>query len=344
VRRQLGYLVVLLALVPLAQCGGGGSEREQARGGALPVDEAYQIAEEKFQAAQTDQEKAALAREFLESYPESEHTASILGAFIYYQGEALDDPERALALAESTLTRVQDPELAFSIRRQLLGLYGTLGRKEPLQETVAAMQAFRELSFSDHLDVMEAADDAALWDLALAHARQALTLATAEQYQQDYAEREISPQQAERAARIRRATARAHEGWALYHLGRTDEALAAFAAGEPDTVSNYVGVPESPLFIFWGQVLLAEGQHAEAMQRLAADAVMGGDPTAGKALAKAYADINGGDEGYDDFLWQERQRLARRVGGFQLQTFAGEPFDLSSQQGKVILLAFWFPT
>ena len=53
---------------------------------------------------------------------------------------------------------------------------------------------------------------------------------------------------------------------------------------------------------------------------------------------------NGSDEGYEEYLWSTRERFARPAADFSLVDYEGNTLELSSTRGKVVMLAFWFPT
>ena len=63
------------------------------------------------------------------------------------------------------------------------------------------------------------------------------------------------------------------------------------------------------------------------------------------SLEEAYVAVNGSSDGLDEWLWTERQRLARTIDDFTLTDYDGVSHDFSAlSDGKVTLLAFWFPT
>ena len=138
----------------------------------------------------------------------------------------------------------------------------------------------------------------------------------------------------------------AYDGWALYNLGDTGLAFDRFAAADEAKSLTYLGVPNTPLYEFWGRAALGEGQHDSAIELLGAETLFGEDGSGAKPyLREAYAAKNGGEEGFDEFLWATRSELATSVDDFELADYEGNPVSLSGVgDGKVMLLAFWFPT
>ena len=110
------------------------------------------------------------------------------------------------------------------------------------------------------------------------------------------------------------------------------------------TTANFVGVPHTPLNLYAGEAALRQGDLSRAEELLAPDAVMAGDDTALAALRRTYVQRTGSESGFDEYLWATRLKLARPAADFTLPSYGGEAVTLASRQGKVLLLAFWFPT
>jgi hypothetical protein len=109
---------------------------------------------------------------------------------------------------------------------------------------------------------------------------------------------------------------------------------------------SYLGVPNTPLYSFWGRAALAEGDFDRAVELLGAETLFGQNGArADVYLREAYAAKNGGDEGFEEFLWATRNDLAKTVDDFTLLDYNGNEVRLAdTSAGKVTLLAFWFPT
>jgi hypothetical protein len=309
----------------------------------VSVDDAFDTLREAYNAAESAEEKVTLASDFLAVHPDSEYTGRLLSTVAYYQGHEMEDMEGALATVTGVLQRIVDPEVKFDGLKVLVEMYGEAGRPQELESTVTELQNLGELRFSDHLEVMEAATDAEAWNLVVEHAQAGLQQADAATFRADYPDEEYSDEDAEKAASKRRALAQAYTGWGSANQGQVDEALTAFAAGEPDATFNYVGVPETPLYRFWGLTAARAGDHERALELLARDAVIGGDETALGAFRESFAAIKP-DGDFDVFERQTRDRLATVVDDFTLTDYDGREVSFSDSAGKVVLLAFWFPT
>ncbi len=95
---------------------------------------------------------------------------------------------------------------------------------------------------------------------------------------------------------------------------------------------------------YLGRTALKAGDAARAMELLAADALFGDRDDALAGLREAYAVVNNGDDGFADYLWSTRQRLAKNLDAFTLPDYDGVQHEVTGGSGKVMLLAFWFPT
>ena len=186
--------------------------------------------------------------------------------------------------------------------------------------------------------------DGSSWPLARAWSEAALALATPEAYRAENADAQISDERLRQRVERRRAFALAHRGWAAYNLGDLDASRAAFAEAEPITARNFVGVAATPLDRFRAEAAIARGDLEQAEQLLAADAVMGGSSRALESLRAVFERRTGSAEGFEQYLESTRQRLARPAADFALADYGGESVSLGSRSGKVVLLAFWFPT
>ena len=114
-------------------------------------------------------------------------------------------------------------------------------------------------------------------------------------------------------------------------------------AADLSALSNYVGVPETPLNRYWGQAELLQGRPARAAELLAPDALIGGNESAFDDLKAAYELINGSEEGFESYLLITRQRIATVIEDVTLENYSGNPVSLASMAGKVYVMAFWNP-
>jgi len=328
-------VVVTAAIIGLVGCAQQTPE--------VSVEDAYGEMREAYNAAESVEQKVKLASDFLAVHPDSEYTGRLLNTVAYYQGHELEDMEGALATVTDVLKRVENPEVKFDGVKVLVEMYGDTGRPEELTAAVAELEQLGDLKFSDHLTVMEAATTSEAWALVVDHARAGMQQADPVIFRADYPDEEFDDEEAEKAAAMRRTLAHAYTGWGLFNQGQADEAMTAFAAGEGQATFNYVGVPETPLFRFWGQSVARQGDHEHALELLARDAVVSGDDEALGAFRESYAALKG-EEGFDEYVWNTRNRFATTVDDFTLTDYDGREVSLSDSVGKVVLLAFWFPT
>jgi hypothetical protein len=311
-----------------------------------PAEEAFGVLRTAWSEAETSEAKTKLAEDYLAQFPDTEYSGSMAGAIVYYRGNDLEDPEGAYEIVSAALERIEDPEQRFGVSMELLGLSDSVNVPLDIAQVAIDLGAVRPLTYNEDMSVVETATDLEEWTVADEHALGALELATPETYLADYPDREFTDEEvASRVAR-RKALALAYDGWALYNLGDTELAFTRFAESDAAGSVSYLGVPNTPLYTFWGRAALGEGEDDHAIELLGAEALFGEDGSGAEPyLREAYAAKNGSDEGFDEFLWTTRSELATQVDDFALADYDGNPVSLSEVgDGKVMLLAFWFPT
>jgi len=311
-----------------------------------PAEEAFGVLRTAWSEAETSEAKTKLAEDYLAQFPDTEYSGSMAGAIVYYRGNDLEDPEGAYEIVSAALERIEDPEQRFGVSMELLGLSDSVNVPLDIAQVAIDLGAVRPLTYNEDMSVVETATDLEEWTVADEHALGALELATPETYLADYPDREFTDEEvASRVAR-RKALALAYDGWALYNLGDTELAFTRFAESDAAGSVSYLGVPNTPLYTFWGRAALGEGKNDHAIDLLGAEALFGEDGSGAEPyLREAYAAKNGSDEGFDEFLWATRSELATQVDDFALADYEGNSVSLSDVgDGKVMLLAFWFPT
>jgi len=345
------FSALLVLLLALAGCGQQGAEAPQTETAAdastesaeEPKNEAWETMIAEIRAVETDGEKVPILKTFVLENPNNEQAAYALSGVFYYLGEDPAAREEALTFSKEALALVTDADVRREMQLELIGLHAVMGDTGSLKKTAEALAAARPLDYAEHDRITGAALEAKAWDLAAEHAEASVGMATTEAYRADHPDRTFTDEEVAVAVGRRQTTALTHKGWALANLGQVDEALAAFAMGGGNVPRNYVGIPEIPLYSYWGRTLAEAGRHEKAMEKLAVDAVLGNDEEALDALHGAYVALNG-EAGFEDYLHRTREGLAKTIDDFTLNNYQGEPLTLSSLKGQVTLLNFWFPT
>jgi hypothetical protein len=332
----------ILTLVVLVGLAGACAKQDQAS----PAEEAWSTLIDAWNGLETAQEMTMLAEGYLAEFPDTEHSGSMANVVVYYRGDEMADPQGAYDVVSAALEHIEDPEQRFEVSMELLGLADSVEVPLELAEVADNLAAQRPLTYGEHQQVFETAADLEEWQIAAAHAGAASDLATPEAYRADYPDREFTDEDVAERAQRRKATSMAYDGWAAYNTGDTELAFARFAAADDVGSVSYLGVPNTPLYTFWGRAALGEGDFDSAIELLGAEAAFGNDGSGAEVyLREAYAAKNGDEEGYDEFLWATRNEFATSVDDFTLLDYEGNPVSLADvSNGKVTLLAFWFPT
>lgn len=334
--------ITILALVALVGLAGACAKQEQES----PAEVAWSELIEAWNGLETAEEKSALAENYLAEFPDTGHSGSMAGMVVYYRGHEMEDPQGAYDVVAPAFEQIEDPEQRFAVGMEMLSLADSVEVPLELAKVADDLAEQRPLTFGEHQQVVEAAADLEEWSIAAAHAGAATGLATPEAYQADYPDREFTEEDLAERAQRREATSLAYEGWAAYNMGDTELAFARFAAADDIGSVSYLGVPNTPLYTFWGRAALAEDDFDSAIEFLGAEAAFGEDGSGAEVyLREAYAAKNGKEEGFDEFLWATRKELATTVGDFMLLDYEGNEINTADvSTGKVTLLAFWFPT
>ena len=264
---------------------------------------------------------------------------------VSYYADDLDEPEKAYETIAAVLERAQDPEVRFWLGTTLAPVAAELERDLDLEALIADYESVGELSFDQAEQILTASAELGSWELLDRYADSALARSTPEAFQAEYPDNEFEEDDLQRYAVGRRVTALANKGWAAYNLGRTDEAMAVFEEADGLAEKNYVGITGTPLARFWGEALLREGDPARAINVISREAVFGDHDSAEPVLREAWIVANDGVEGFEDFIETTRLELAPTIEDFSLTDYEGSTVELAGlRQGKVTLLAFWFPT
>jgi hypothetical protein len=334
--RSIASLTLVAALGLIAGC---------AQQAPQSVDDAWGEFRSSYRELESAEEKTALAEDFLTTHPGSEYSDSLAGIVAYYRGHKMGDYQGAFQIVDTTLAEVDDPETRFNVQLELYDLAQELGRPMDLAQVAIELAQHRSLSFSENLEVVELAAEHQEWEVSHQHAIKALELATPAAYRADYPDEDFSDEEVVAKADRRKVLALAYQGWAMANTERESEALGVFESAAELSTLNYLGVPDSPLYRFWGQTALALEDYDTALDLLGPDAVLGDSEEAFDAYRAAFAGKHGSEDGFDDSLWSERERLAKPVDDFTLADYDGNQVQLATlKQDKVVLLSFWFPT
>jgi len=332
-----GLMVTLGFLVACSQ----GAQEEAID----PVEQAWTAFREAVGEVETAEEKMPLIEAFLQEHPDTEYSGTLAGAVAYYQGHAMEDPEGAYTLLSEILAKNTDPETRFQIVTALFPLAVETGHDADLDAAANELAATRELTFSEMIDVADIAVANDHWETGAKYAEAALAKATPEAFLADYPDEDFTQEDAEAKAVRRKAMSLADLAWAKWNLGDTEAAMASFDEASQHKSSNYLGIADTPVDLYFGKAKLASGDAEGAIALLTPAAVMGADSDAMAALEEAFFAVKGDDADLEAFLWNERQRLARTIDDFTLADYEGADHDFSAlSDGKVTLLAFWFPT
>ncbi len=308
------------------------------------AEKAYKRAIEERQVLDSVGDRMAVTKRYLAEYPETKHTAALIGHVFYYQGEKLGDIPGAIAYAEEIRRTIKDPEIAKDVDRKLVELYGDAGMPDKMLALAVQLESDGEMKFTDYWKIIEYGIKAEDWEVVQQYCGKARPLATADAYRQEWSQHEFTDEQADEAAGNRKAMLAIKDGWAKANTGHIDEALADFALANDKIRRSYLDIPEYDLNLYWGGTLVMKGDYGEAIRLFAPEALIMGREEAVAGLEKAYAGMNGSETGYEEYADRLHRDIAKTVDDFDLPDYEGQMRNFTDLRGEVTLLAFWFPT
>lgn len=304
------------------------------------VDTAIDALDEAWDATDDPEEQVALARDFLERFPESAYTGYVLGAAIEPLVDELNRQDEAYALFAQTLAQITDPETKLEAQKQLAVLHSRTAHLDDLSTLATSMAEEHEFKYTDYLDLMETAVEAKAWELAIQQADASLALATPAAFKAQY--EDMSDEEAQKWGRRREAYSAAHKGWAQENLGQHEAALATFADNADKTTYSLLGADDTSLHLNWGKSLTRQGEPQKALEILAVEAVYG-SVEAKDAYGEAWVALHGSEEGLEENLWSLRQENAQALPQFALADYDGKTIDTADFSGDVMLVVSWSP-
>lgn len=332
IRHVFAGLVLLLMLGPVV-----------AAGPQPGADEYFNQTKLRFEKAKDAAERVTLCEEFLAKFPESRYTRTLL-AVAKAQYKELGRLTDYVHLVEGLQPKMTDPKLQHTVTMALAEGYADTGAGDKLTALAGKLASGKEAGYNTYYPLVEDFAKAGMWHEALTYAERTKAFTTAAAYQADYPNRSFSAKDLDSRVHGRQASVLAYTGWAKANLGRTGEALADYQAADKLTERPLMGYSPNSLDIFWGRTLLKTNQVEAAIDRLAPGALFAYDPDFTTYLKEAWKAKPGHPATYEAFLDQLRPRFAKAMPAFTLNDYQGQPFTSSSLKGKVVMLAFWFPT
>jgi hypothetical protein len=304
----------------------------------------FDVAAAAYDSAQTNEAKLQVVRDFLADYPEHPDVPTVVRVGARLLSDEMHDHAAAVALAERQLEQTRDPELVRSIQEILIDLFARPAYADRLEKLVGEIYDPAKMSFSEHLNVIQAAAGAEAWRLVDEHCAAAQPLANAETFVADYPDREFTAEYAAEAGRNREGLLDTFVGWSAANRGDTEFAVRMYKQAAKDLRHSFLGLPTNDLYRYWGETLVMAGEIDEGLRKLTLAAIWGNDETAAETARSVFAEDRAGQD-FDAYLWRTRLESARSMVDFSAKDYDGDLHAYEDARGrKATLLAFWFPT
>jgi hypothetical protein len=338
--RDRVLLVLVTASLAVFGCGGDGGQKARR----TATDKAYAVIDELYENEASDEAKLAATVDFLEAYPESEHTTGLVGDVFYFKGEQAGDWQGAVELAEKIRSAVKDPELATSFDRRFISWYGRAGMKEKMLSMADRFEQDGTIRFGDYFNVIEYAVEMGEWEIAREYCAKAEPKANAATWRAEWPDQEATDERAEQAGLNRQGMLLVKDSWARAKLGDVDGALAGFARANEIIDRSFVDIPGYELNRYWGRTLMMKGEAEGAIEKFAPDALIVGDEDVAAELRQAYAEAHGSEAGYADWACRKRLEIAKAGEDFELPDASGTRHRFDVLRGEATLLNIWSST
>jgi hypothetical protein len=332
--------VLMAATLAILGCGGSGGDESSP----AAIDQAYEVIGELYENEASDEAKLAATVEFLEAYPESEHTAGLVGDIFYFKGELAGDWEGAVEFAEQIRSDVVDPEIAADFDQRLISWYGRAGAKAKMLSLANRLEQEGTIRFGDYFNVIEHAVAMEDWARAREYCAKAEPKANAATWRAEWPDVEATDERAEAAGLNRQGMLLVKDSWARANTGDIDGALDGFARADEIVDRSFIGIPGYDLNLYWGRASMMKGDAEGAMDKFAPDALIVGDDDAAAALRQAYAMVNGSEDGYAAWSCRKRLAIAKTVDDFELSDSSGARHRFDVLRGEATLLNIWSST
>jgi len=211
-------LAAAAAVVAMVSCGGGEQSAPDQQADRSTIDEAYSVIDELYDNEASDDEKLEASIEFLERFPESDHTMQLIGDLFYFMGDQRGDFEGAVAFAETIRHQVSDPEIGTDFDRRLITWYGNAGLKAKMLTIADTLEAKDIIRFGDYYRVIQSAIAMQEWDLAREYCSKATSKATAATWRAEWPDVEATDEEAQRAGLNRQGMLLVQDSWATANL------------------------------------------------------------------------------------------------------------------------------
>jgi len=296
-----------------------------------------------FMGAETDEERLAIAEDFLAKYPEHDNIGDVLDAAIgVLQG--MDNEAGAIKLAEEQLLRTEGADQTRAIQTALLDLYADPAHAGKLKGLVQDMYDPATMTFGDHLTVLNAATGAEAWSMVDTHAEAAKPMATAEAFKAAYPDRDFTDKYVEEMGSNRQGLLLTFAGWSAANQGDLKGAEKTFKQAEKLVRPNFFGLPNNELYRYWGETLVLKDDSKKGLEKLALAGLYSNDDVAAARAEDVYASLDR-KEDYDDYLWDLRRKKAPKMEDFEAVNYQDEMKSFHELKGKkATLVSFWFPT
>lgn len=299
---------------------------------------------QKYIAARTPEEKAALCEEaMLKYYNIPMAMQELIYLYVDHKADELNKPDEALEFLNGKFRKLELPlETVARLDNAIVRIHGRPGHAERLAEHVARFAKERRLSTADRINIIEAAAEAGAWDLLDRHTRILEALAEPAAVKSEYSDRNMSDERAKQIADRRKALVLTAQGWSLTYSGNSSEALEKYDEAASLVEKDYFGIPRDDINLFRGRTLALMGRYNDAADVLAPMYLYRKNLKAEKELKKIH-EVHGVGS-FQTWLVALGKKTAPVFDGFTLKNYSDSEQKFEQIRGKATVVSFWSTT
>lgn len=310
------------------------------------VEEAYAKSMKSYKSAETDEAKLAVIQDFLKEYPDSKYTRSMLNIALKLMAETGHSTGDSIAYFVEVRNKVVDPKTGTQLDLRLIRLFAGEGKTVEFRNLATRLANNDLLKFYDCVRIIQFCYETNQFDLIQTFADKAKPFANAESVKADDPDQNHPEEYYEMRGNDRQALLLMCYGMIKANQNQLEDGLADFTKAENLALKNIFGLPvdQYPLNYLWGMALMKKGNHREAFDKLALDALIMGNPDAYDALRQSYVAFNGSEEGFEQYALSVQRDIVPRIEDFTLPGYDGKEHSFAELRSKVTLINFWHPT
>jgi thiol-disulfide isomerase/thioredoxin/tetratricopeptide (TPR) repeat protein len=310
-----------------------------------PTQQQMKELQTKLNATKDAVKKIEILKEFATQFPKSRHVASAYNYILQLYIRELKDPDKAISFAENIMKTEKIEANKTAVYIFLFNRY--LENNTEQAAKIAEKILNLDIKDSSLYDGIASALVQVGSDLKLAEklSNKAINLSTLQNLKNNPRFRNAAEEYLKRIIEEQLAYYNDTLGWIYFKQGRHEEAIQALEKSLDKSTKDFLQLPFYANTLFnLGTAYMKTNKNEKALPLLIKSLMVSDKPEIHSALKQSYQKKFGSIEGLENFIKNERNKLAQPAPDFTLKNLQGKEVSLSSFKGKVVLLNLFSPT